>query len=54
MFGSECEISCCRGEECAGDVDCDCWVLEMSPPRLEVRGETRPVWKMCVRACVVR
>lgn len=40
------EISWLRGEECAGDVDWDFLELLLSVvvlPRLEVRGETRPV-----------
>jgi hypothetical protein len=39
------ETSCCSGEEQFGELDCwDCFE-PASPPRAEVRGETRPVYK---------
>lgn len=48
IAGDSEESSCARGEECTGLLECcdwgwETWLLESVSPRVEVRGETRPV-----------
>jgi len=45
-WDSDCRISFCSGDMWTGDVDLVECLLPASPPRVEVRGDTRPVWTL--------